>query len=218
VPDEIDLIGLREAAPRFIVAALPEAERSKADELNLVIWELGANVAHFRHAVELLRFCSEEIATLPANEDKRERMRNFLAWRLVAARDGAMTLFHFSKLLSRILPLARACPTIWPHVEIDTVRSARRQFRKQFAKAEDHRHVIGHAGEQSLPDFAYARSGRAHLRAAMVGDVLISTWKDGEVMRCEITRSAAERLDAIKSRAISGLRNAMDQSNARASP
>jgi F0F1-type ATP synthase membrane subunit c/vacuolar-type H+-ATPase subunit K len=215
-PEEIDLVELGDPIPRFYVAGLPEPERSKADELNLVLWELCSAVAQFRHVVDLLNFCSDEVAKLDL-EDKRERMRNFFAWRMIAARDGVMTLFHFSKLLSRLLPLARACPTIWPHIDVATIRSARRLFGKQFPRADDHRHVISHAGEQSLPGFAYDRSGRVHFRAAMVGSFLMSTAKDGQTMRCELSNSAVEMLNAIKLQALAGLGAAIAQANSLAS-
>lgn len=85
----------------------------------------------------------------PTPEEERfiQEMDIFRAWSPLAARDGAMTLFHFSKTLDALKACVANCPSISRVVDHDEFRDIRRSFKKQFPDFEGVRHGVAHSGE-----------------------------------------------------------------------
>jgi hypothetical protein len=68
-------------------------------------------------------------------------------WMTMAARDGALTIYHFGNTLEAIRRALPSCPTINSGVDHQILRSASKYFRKEFPRYEAIRHVVSHAAD-----------------------------------------------------------------------
>lgn len=74
---------------------------------------------------------------------------DFIQWRIVAARDGALNIYHFGCSLKALKQQLWHCPTIAKNVELDLITDAIRHFKLYFPHAKNIRHAIAHAGEMA---------------------------------------------------------------------
>jgi hypothetical protein len=54
------------------------------------------------------------------------------SWEMMAARDGALTIYHFGQALAAIVPAVRQCAAIVDHVDYMALRLARKSFKAAF--------------------------------------------------------------------------------------
>jgi hypothetical protein len=73
----------------------------------------------------------------------------FPKYRIIAARDGALNLFHFGKSLDAIRVLAPHCPVSVFSINTERLSTAVDAFDAQFPNVDNIRHAIAHAGELS---------------------------------------------------------------------
>lgn len=206
-PKNLKLIGYLPPVPQLDLKRLAEDEQTVGRQLNYVLWDLGQHVGLFKHAVELFVFCRRELMPLIKSEDHEARDR-LMRWQFIAAQDAVMTVYHFSMLLSRVMPTARLCPTVWANTQQARLKQARTLFRGRFPNADDHRHAIGHAGEQELP-YIFANELKPGplrtLRGAIVGNAFQTTHHDGRIFQCRIDMESLARLEGIKEEAYAGI-------------
>jgi hypothetical protein len=65
----------------------------------------------------------------------------------MAARDGAMTVYHFSGVIDAIKKSQKNTPTLRALVDGKRIRAAGRQFKVHFPQFEQIRHAIAHDAE-----------------------------------------------------------------------
>jgi hypothetical protein len=70
-------------------------------------------------------------------------------WQKMAARDGALTIYHFGKTIDAIWQSLPSCPALMTLVNESALRQASKEFRTNFPRYEAIRHVIGHTAEFS---------------------------------------------------------------------
>lgn len=70
----------------------------------------------------------------------------FTNFRLIAARDGALSLYHFSCSLEALQSLLIRCPTT-RNSDLKALKTAAKVFRRAFPNAAALRHAVAHAGE-----------------------------------------------------------------------
>lgn len=68
-------------------------------------------------------------------------------WLFVPARDGAISLFHYIKVLGFIRSSFQNCPTFRSAVDTDSLRRSEKAFKECFPFAESLRHAVAHAAE-----------------------------------------------------------------------
>ncbi len=67
-------------------------------------------------------------------------------WQIIAARDGALNIYHFKCTVEAIRNQLSRCRSV-PNVDPQRVRDALKIFRREFQNVENVRHAIAHAGE-----------------------------------------------------------------------
>lgn len=70
-------------------------------------------------------------------------------WMLIAARDGALAIYHFGKTLEAIKKSLPGFPTLNSEVDHNLIRKANADYRKRFPRYEAIRHVVAHSAEFS---------------------------------------------------------------------
>ena len=132
---------LSDFPPRLNEEGLPEAERETARNISSALMSLMSYIESFRDALALFDFCD----TL----DKRAAGNN--AWKFLAARDGAMTIFHIGRAMAAVHEAldARSCPALLAMIDIPALRLARRRLEGLFPDFEELRHSVAHAGDNA---------------------------------------------------------------------
>jgi hypothetical protein len=133
---------------------IPRAEREAVRHLFSLLFLLGWYEHQFRHALALFNGCLEGRSPLPANPNDLPKWpiieaesHTLSAWKTMAARDGAMSIYHFGQALAAIPPWMRNCPTIRALVNPVAVRLARKSFLAALPSYDAIRHAVGHAAD-----------------------------------------------------------------------
>jgi hypothetical protein len=71
----------------------------------------------------------------------------FIHYRMIAARDGALNIFHFGCSLEAIKKQLPKCASMAQRSDAVKLRNAVKQFKNYFPHADNVRHAIAHAGE-----------------------------------------------------------------------
>jgi hypothetical protein len=79
------------------------------------------------------------------------------AWVFVPCRDAGMSIYHFSILLKALRSSLRYVPTLKASINHQLLRTASRQFNRDFPDTETMRHAIAHQAEL-VEDLAALRS------------------------------------------------------------
>lgn len=191
-------------APSFKSGIVPETEREATWVLQSFIGSLASYVDDFEAALDLY----DSVEFLQAN---KLIDRQFGKWKLIAARDGAMTIFHFEKVLVNSGKGFRDCPSLRNQVNHEVLRQARVRFSEVFPLAARIRHSTAHRAEmtetkQKVDSNAY--SGPINTRFISVEraegltiDGLLgrkfTTTHEGEISDYEISESTLAELANI---------------------
>jgi len=71
----------------------------------------------------------------------------FIQYRIIAARDGALNIFHFGCSLDAIKKQLPRSPSLVRQTDAIKLRNAVKQFNSFFPHADNVRHAVAHAGE-----------------------------------------------------------------------
>lgn len=141
----------------FTWKSLPESEREAGRLLARNVTHLTELSYRFEQAVALVDFCDAAASLLQPALDAGtadlavwqaamgERFR-YKAWREIAARDGAITLYNFMEVKQAIDGLLGMCPSVAAKIDREQLRCARRTFEDRFAGVKDIRFGVAHAG------------------------------------------------------------------------
>ncbi len=136
------------------IAALPEVEQQAALVLVFGLIRMNDYVSNFAAAVALLEFSdiqAERLKTGGLKEQPDSEISPVIAtltsWRGLAARDAAMTLFHFRETLEGVRSHLDDVPTAKPHVDVPKLRLADKLFRSKSPHFEEIRHATAHLAE-----------------------------------------------------------------------
>jgi hypothetical protein len=201
---------LRDWPPTIHTEGLPENEREAAAHISIAAFQLAIFANQFRAALHLFDFTTDCEAQTLAFRNPQWR---FEEWRLTAARDGAMAIYHFGKAMEAIMACLNECPTILALVRRDDLRKARKLLRKHFPRFESVRHAIAHAGELMERPGTYARhtvtgasikmdgfvfhGANFGFRDHLVGRKFMNTY-EGQLQECEISQDTLDALSAIR--------------------
>jgi hypothetical protein len=97
---------------------------------------------NFRRAVELFRFLKPGGAASQLGSF-------YIPFRIIAARDSALNIFHFGCTLDAIRKQFSMCPTLarTQRGDPEKIKQAVKLFNRHFPHADAIRHAIAHAGE-----------------------------------------------------------------------
>lgn len=135
---------------------LPEAERSDCQHLAGNLKALDHFRVRFGNAMVLVCECNEAVQGRPsaihqiqrpeirmtcADNDMRE------AWRQIAFRDAANTIYHFSFVLDGLIKCTYRCPILMKSVDLAKLNTAQPLFESYFPKAARMRNAVAHSGQ-----------------------------------------------------------------------
>lgn len=113
----------------------PEEEQPEIRHVEGLLFGINRFVQDFGAAASLFEFCRAHSSQLPA------------PWMLVAARDGAMSIYHFGKSLEAIRAGFGRCPTYRKAVEHTKLKQGSKDFEAAFPGFIKLRHAIAHNAE-----------------------------------------------------------------------
>ncbi|ETR78973.1 hypothetical protein X566_04625 [Afipia sp. P52-10] len=124
----------------------------------------------------------------------------------LAARDGAMTIYHFGKVLHIIRSSFRATPTLLELVDTDLLKQVEKDFDRYFPLYFKMRQAVAHAGENlapsmdhgikgpvDIPGFVKSDAGTTVIRSAINGREFIYTF-EGEAVSYSISGDSLNQL------------------------
>lgn len=82
----------------------------------------------------------------------------FIKYRIIAARDGGLNIYHFGCSLEAIKKQLPTCRTLSKKIDAIKVRNTVKQFAAYFPHCDNVRHAVAHAGEV----FSSPESMRGH--------------------------------------------------------
>lgn len=149
---------MQRIVPLVDVSSLPESQQSAARAVDYALAGLDYYALNFKAALDLFDSCKLHLRKHTTKESKKWR-----DWQFIAARDGALSIYHFGWSMTAIDESLALCPNLRKHIAI----SERRKFRKLFNchfpnNMKPVRDSIGHAA-------AKARNPRDYFNHAFTG-------------------------------------------------
>jgi hypothetical protein len=99
----------------------------------------------FEAALKLFEYSARQIRT----QERRSRVLPFRRWQFMAARDGAMSIYHFAWAFQGLADSLRECDYVLTRLDPQVLKNCRRQISKGFPNFERVRHAVGHASEKA---------------------------------------------------------------------
>ncbi|WP_133065503.1 hypothetical protein [Niveispirillum lacus] len=141
---------------------------------------------------------------------EQQRKREYLKWMLVPARDGAISLYHYCKMIEFIRNSFKLCPVFRSKVKIDELRDAQKKFQEYFPFAKELRNAVAHSAELVENDQKIDRNAvrnfemgttkivesKTILRSHLDGNTFMYTI-DGEVVFYNLTNDTLNALAAV---------------------
>lgn len=149
--------GLMFAVPRYDNESLPESERRAAGVLINNLFAVQMHASSFADAVALFRDCRLRAQTFDldaifksgSSAERRalqEQHSLLHRWTTLAARDGAMSIYHFAKAMEAGTDFS-GCPSLGATVDHKALRLVRKLFASRFPHFLPMRHALAHKAE-----------------------------------------------------------------------
>ncbi len=142
--------------PVLDVANFPEEDTRSATHINQLLVMLNYYVRCFEADVQLYEFSAEQIAQArtafekdPSDKMADEGLEILDGWPVVAARDGAMSIYHFGRTLDGLDETLAKAPNLAAKVDLALRKSARRTFKSAFRDFIGARHAVAHSGDKA---------------------------------------------------------------------
>jgi hypothetical protein len=129
--------------PTFDLAKLPGSEHTRALHIHASLCKMTFHCHSIEAGVALL----ERGDALLAKADSTSGIQYVDHWKLMALRDGAITINNFYEEINEIDKNLRKCPTIKRLIDIQQKRKAKRLFEGYFPSCVDLRHGVAHLAE-----------------------------------------------------------------------
>lgn len=201
--------------PSIPVDSLPEDEKGYAEAINGLLQNLTTYTKDFEAALSLLyqahKWSKEEMertrATTLPDRSLSDSLRD---WMMLAARDGAMTVWHFGQSKNWINKNLYKCPTLVPKVPTVLLGEGHDLFKQAFPHWENLRHAVAHHAEllknpaarkktmittgYDGPGITIPGGGELYLGRMLMGHRFMNT-HEGKVVHYDLS---PESLDALK--------------------
>jgi hypothetical protein len=191
--------------PTIPVSVVPKEETYAATELNNFLYNLHSFTDDFRGDLAIFDFAGIQIqeakkylSTNPWNFHLASQ--HYMKWSKTAARDGAMTIYHFKKTMDQLRASLRLCPTINAAVNLKMLGSAGKLFARYFPRSESIRNAVGHAAEIEHDPVVIGRrhpSGGVFINS--INGRNFDTTINNMALSYEISQSTVDKLSEVKS-------------------
>jgi hypothetical protein len=137
---------------------IPEIDRSciAVDQMAALLHicqllaELGLYERRFLLAVYLYEYCQTAGWELRNDWQKMERsLWTTGGWQQMAARDGALTIYHFGRAIEGLRESFRGCPALSDRVDHKKIREAYKSFKSGFPDFIEIRTAVAHVADFS---------------------------------------------------------------------
>lgn len=134
----------------------------------------------------------------------------YINYRIIAAKEAAMCLFHLHHTLEALASQIKLCPETAHTVDVLKIKEARKNFSNAFPNVENMRHAVAHAGElfkspqaakrheqkidYTAPNGSFSSKGNGVL-LSMLEDRTYSVGWEGRVFEVRVT---TETLQAVQ--------------------
>jgi hypothetical protein len=190
--------------PELIPGKMSGDESTNVFVVNLSLSGMGKYIEQFRQALNLFDYCLIQNSLFPNGSPM------FMSWLGLAAREGAMAIYHFRRAMLAANNVSKASPIIGPHLDNAALKAAHSKFEKEFPDWSNIRDGISHAAElfqnaQALRENAFSGTYEGpgvkfeNCQHVMIQDALqdrlftTSTF-DGLIVHCEISMVTAFKL------------------------
>jgi hypothetical protein len=99
----------------------------------------------FRSALQLFEYCEAKKRAHP--EPFGADYFAYDRWRYIAARDGVMQIYHFSKAMEALISALPKAKTLGSYIDFKRLRIADGLFNSWFGNIDGLRHTVGHIAE-----------------------------------------------------------------------
>ena len=201
--------------PPIYASSFPLGEQGACDLLNGQLRELASYTDDFAAALELFDMASKDVPQLFASFDSSPEEKRAIdtkrRWCFIAAKDGAMTVYHFGQTLDLIRGGLGDCPTLRAMIDTDVLKEVDKRFKRKFPFYERLRHAVAHQSIVSkAPYMAVVRSdgsGRLIITGSLSGRRFISVWKEHRV-EYEISDPTLKELASMRDCVFTAFANA----------
>jgi hypothetical protein len=213
-----------------MMSLVSKPEEDDASQLVSALHGLEQFAQAFRAAVELFNFSSLQIrrsrdewneALSTSGVDPyplwKQRSTTFVRWQNMAARDGALQIYHMGAVMESIKGQLKNVPTILPFVDSQKLRNVSRLFRSYFPNYKLIRDAVGHSHYEIAPNAKGFQShapdeidipGLAKGQGIFVTDCLYGNkyivTKDKKVASYEISQPTYAKLESVRAHFIAG--------------
>ena len=182
--------------------ATPAEQDAQQHLLNLLS-ELGTLERNFRLAVYLYDYCRAAFQeTPPFRNDQPNIWEIFFGWQLMAARDGALTIYHFGRTLEAISEGIGSVQELCKRTDTKAISNIIRIFKGAFPNWIKSRHSVAHQGDSASVEKRTQHSvGETFLPGNLVNNVF-SVTNDEAIYSYELSIKNADKLASYKRRVL----------------
>jgi len=134
--------------------AFPVAEKNAIEHVRHILGRVDTTISDFRAALQLFTFCETSRRDTPetpraiAHAFVMQAGRHLLTdWQLIACRDGVMSIYHLSHLLSGLSAAISESASLNEHVNHQLREEAAQAFRNHFPSFLNLRRAVAHSAE-----------------------------------------------------------------------
>lgn len=131
-----------------VLNRLSEQEAKYVLTLSNALNALDYYIGTFEAAVELFdKFWDEQKQSDSTGIHYETSLSRRSQWKIILARDGAITIYHIGTLISSVMQTVHNLPSLASYINKTMLRSAKKEFFSEFPKLTKIRHAVGHGPE-----------------------------------------------------------------------
>jgi hypothetical protein len=196
-----------------IVHNCPPDEHEAVHHLQQLLFTLDEHAQNFQAAVAMFELAqrtpfvlNQQLTHFVPEENQLNLFRQMqMRWRFIAARDGAMTIFHFGKTMEAIRSNGlRPCHTIRSMIQYQPLRTANKLFNNSFPHFEKLRHSIAHAAELSgkLKSINQHSVKGFFMQNVLSGNIFSQTY-EGKTFSYKLSQTSLQHLITVRDQVFS---------------
>lgn len=144
----------KRSAPALYYGSLPASQDHAHQLVGHALDIMNHYVDCFESALELHDYGQEKYLTT-----KGRKSQIFRHWQFIAARDGALSVYHFYWALSGLVTALNQCAYLSDRLDLKQIREVRKQFDAWFPNAKEVRDAVGHAADKTKDSQEHKRHG-----------------------------------------------------------
>jgi hypothetical protein len=130
-----------------------------------------------------------------------------MKWQFIAARDGAMAIYHFKKTMETIRGSVGVTPSLLEQVDTEKHKLASKFLDSYFPRLEKQRYLVAHSAETKIEPFApnttNERRPNVLILHSLAGRRYTSDYR-GETFAYELSEASMVKLNNVKLRIFEG--------------